>query len=142
MALRAGNTASATVNGTELPIVGWDNNPTAAIVTFINSKSGGHPVRLPTFTDGGAFTIDIDFDDANNAWAAPISLYPGLILTNVRLYVIGGPSASGGLTPTYWQYPEAIVTGNPTRVEVAGKIVSRILCIASGPFAPPGQSVQ
>lgn len=130
----AGNNGAATINGTALDLVRWSVNPTATVVAFINSLTGKHPARLPTFDDGGRFTVVVDFNQTTYPFSGSFSIRPGSILTNVLLYINLGANLK-------WQFPSAIVEGTPEELELAGKVMTSIVCLADGPYAPPGQAV-
>lgn len=118
---RTGKDGTVTINGTELPITNWNTAPTAVVVPFVNSLSGGHPRKLPTITDGGMVSFSYDWDDTNNCFGAPLSVRVGMILTNVRLYIDGSAGSR------YKSVPSLIVVGTPLSVEVPGKISGSIV---------------
>jgi hypothetical protein len=132
---RAGINGTATINGNELPVVSWNSAPTAVIVPFVNSLSGGHPRKLPTITDGGMFSISVDWDDANNAFTSPLSIRVGTIITNIKLYIDGSSGSR------YKSIPSAIVAGTPIAVEVPGKITYSIVATVDYQWAEIGGSL-
>lgn len=129
---RAGITSTALINGTELPIIGWNRRPIAIIVRFVNSLSGGHPVYLPTITDGGKFSIEFDWDDANQPFAAPLSIRVGTIITVVKLLI------DTNVGTRFVSIPSAIVESTPFKTVVEGKIAGSIDCQTSGQWAEIG----
>lgn len=130
-----GKNGTATLNGTELSVTGWNVNPSSDLQDFRNSKTGNHSQISPTFDEGGLISIDYDITPTDNPYVAPLSLRPGANITNVRLYIDG----SGG--SLYWQFPSIYVQSMPQSVSVPGRIVNRIVARVDGAYAPPGQSV-
>lgn len=129
---RTGLLGTVTLNGTELPITNWNTAPTAVVVPFVNSLSGGHPKKLPTITDGGMVSFGYDWDDTNNPFGTPLSIRVGTILTNVKLYIDGSSGTR------YKSAPSVIVVGTPLSVEVAGKISGSIVGTIDGQWAEIG----
>lgn len=137
MDFHSGIGGTATINGTELPVTGWDVDPSIEIVNFRNSKTDEFSVKEGTFKDA-TFTIRFDWDFDDNPFAAPIDVDLGTVLTNVRLWLRGG--GAGG-TGNYWHFPLAIATGTPQSLETEGKITTSINATNSGAFGRPGNPV-
>lgn len=112
--LRSGIQGAANINGTEVPTISWNFNGSADTVDFKNSLSGTFNKTASTFTSGSG-TVTLDYDFLSPIFGSPISLFPGMTLTTVKLYV--DKSATKG-----WSLPSIIVTSTPTSVNVAGKI--------------------
>jgi hypothetical protein len=135
MELHSGKDGAATLasgtNTISLPITGWSVDPTTEIVRFRNSKTGNYSVKEGTFLDC-TFSITIDHDFDENPFASPVSLAPGLLLTDVNLFLNGGTNGT-----SFWDFPEAITVGTPQTLEIEGKIVTTINAEASGAWNPP-----
>ena len=135
MSYLSGITASATINGTELPVTGWSVSPSAVILRYVNSKTGLHPVKQSTIVDA-TFSLQIDYDPTNQPFATPLAIVPGSLLTAVKLYLDFGAGNAN-----FWNFPQAIVAGTPQSVTREGKTVTVINCEASGQLAAPGGSL-
>jgi len=133
MSFRTGVLGTAKFNTTELPIIGWGADPVASILAYVNSKTGGHVVRLPGITDGGVLEFQIDWDDSNNLFST-MSLRVGSQLTAIKQY-IDGPSGTN-----FRQIASAYIQRTPLRVEVAGKIAYSIVALCDGTWGEIGQS--
>lgn len=132
---RSGLLGTVTVNGTELPITNWSTSPTAQVIPFVNSLSGGHPNKLGGITDGGMFSFSYDWDDNNTPFSAPLSLRVGQTITNVKLFIDGSAGSR------FKSIPSAIVVGTPLGVEVAGKISGSVVATVDGKWAEIGGSL-
>lgn len=130
MSYLSGIQGTGTINGTELPVTGWDVTPSATILEFINSKTGLHPVVQSTILRA-RFAIEFDFDPANQPFTSPLSIVVGSTLTSVNLYIDG----TGG--SNFWNFPSALVATTPQQLRREGKVVTRIECVASGQFKAP-----
>lgn len=129
MTFNSGYKGTATIGGNEVPLINWSVSPTADMVKFMNSKSGGYVLREATFKDCTvSFEIDYDFDA--NPFAAPTNITVGVELTNVRLYL-------NGTSGSYWNFPKLKVIGTPQQLQVTGKITTKVNCAINGTFAYP-----
>lgn len=125
-----GITSTASFNSNELPTTTWSVDSDATILSFINSKTGLHPVKQSTIIDA-TFSITVDYDPTLQPFAAPYSFVPGLILTNVKLFL-------DGLSGTnLWLFPSAIIRGISQSASRPGKIGTVLRCEASGTFTLP-----
>jgi hypothetical protein len=118
-------------SGTELPVVGWDVNPSATVLRYMNSLTGNHPAKATTFSDCD-FSIEIDWDATNQPFstAAPaLAINVTTVLTNVHLTHKTGQD---------WFFPSAIVIGAPQTLRREGKIVTRLQCTSNGAWTAPG----
>lgn len=129
MDVRAGVNGSALFNGTEsLPIIQWEFNPNVKDVDFENSKSGGFDVSAATFKRGNG-TIVFDYDFIASPFGAPLNLFPGTILANVKLLVDKTIASSG------WMVYQALITSVPTRVTVGDRIGMSFQFKTTGAYA-------
>lgn len=136
MTLHSGKGGTATIaNGTntvELPVTGWNVDPTTEIQRFRNSKTGNYSVKENTFKDC-TFSIRTDLDfDGSIFLTAGLNIQPGDLLTNVKLFLNGGSSGTG-----FWLFSSAIVVGTPQSLEVDGRIETTINGEASGSWTKP-----
>lgn len=131
MSYLSGITSGASLNATALPTTTWSVDATAEILRYVNSLTGLHPVKQSTILDA-SFTIGVDFDPALNPFASPISIIPGIILTNVVLF-LNGPTGT-----TNWTFPSAIVQRIVESMTREGKILTTLYCQASGVLTCPG----
>lgn len=139
MSYHAGIGGTVTINGTELALTRWSVNPSATIVAFMNSKTGKFAKKQSTFEDCD-FSFSIDYDDAANAFAAPLTLAPGQTITQVKLFL---DNTAVGLPPNgeYWHFPSAIIQRTPQTLEVVGRIETTIDCTSDGTYGTPGNPV-
>lgn len=129
MSYSSGFGGYATINGTQLPVVSWSVNNPADLVVFKNSTSGNHPNRVATYTDFTC-TIVIDWDEANQPFAAPLSIVAGQIVAAVKLYATAS---------SFWGLTNMVVAGTPMQMVRDGKISTRVdLSFASGTIQYPG----
>jgi hypothetical protein len=125
----SGAMGTATINGTEVPLLSWKVEPHAEVVTFKNSKTGAYPQREATFKDARVeLALDLDFD--NYPFASPPGILIGATLTNVQLYLHG---ASGD----YWLFPSLIVETNPMDVVIDGRVGTHFTAVPNGTFSYP-----
>lgn len=129
----SGKGGTATVDGHELAVTVWDNNPATELARFRNSKTGNFTKKENTFQDS-VFSITLDFDFLDNVFDSPVNVDIGAFLSQVKLYLHG----TSGL---YWHYPSAIVVSTPQRLEIDGRINTVINCEADGAFGRPGHPV-
>lgn len=126
---------SASVGANELALMMWSVTPTVQLVEFRNSRSGNYVVRQSTFSDvSGDLTVDYDF--ANDYFAAPFNLNPGTILTNLLLY-LHQPSKSE-LSGPEWTFASVIIDSTPQTLDINGKIGTKFSFKgAGGNVTPP-----
>ncbi|MGD0462163.1 MAG: hypothetical protein ABSB74_06720 [Tepidisphaeraceae bacterium] len=107
--------------------------PTAQLVEFKNSKSGGYVLREATFKDCSV-AIELDFDFGNNPFQTPYSIQPGTTLTNVKLCL--HESAAGVLDGLAWTFSSLVVDSTPQSLKVDGKITTRFTAKGNGSYTP------
>jgi hypothetical protein len=129
----SGSFGTAAVGSNELSITAWEVQPTAQLVQFKNSKSGGYVLREATFKDCSV-SIDVDFDFNNNPFQTPYSLQPGTTLTNVQLFL--HQSASGSLDGLAWTFTSLVVDSTPQKLQVDGRITTRFTAKGNGSYTP------
>jgi hypothetical protein len=129
----SGSFGTAALGSNELSITGWEVNPTAQLVEFKNSKSGGYVLREATFKDCSV-TIDADFDFGNNPFQSPYSITPGTTLTNVKLCL--HQSTSGALDGLAWTFTSLVVDSTPQKLLVDGKVTTRFTAKGNGSYTP------
>ena len=129
----SGAFGTAALGTNELSVVGWSVQPTAQLVEFKNSKSGGYVLREATFKDCSV-TIDADFDFGNNPFQTPYSIQPGTTLTNVKLCL--HQSASGQLDGLAWTFSSLVVDSTPQKLQVDGRITTRFTAKGNGSYTP------
>jgi hypothetical protein len=127
----SGYLGTAALGSNELSVVSWDVQPTAQLVEFKNSKSGGYVLREATFKDC-TVTIEVDFDFGNNPFQSPYSIQPGTTLSNVKLCL--QQSASGQLDGLAWTFASLVVESTPQKLEVDGKITTRFTAKGNGSY--------
>lgn len=125
---------TAAISGTELPITSWEVNPTAQLSEFKNSKSGGFVLRETTFKDCSV-TLTIDYDFGNDPFGSPLSLFPGVSLSTVNLYL--HQTTPDSLTGPAWAFTALVVEGTPQSLAVDGKIQTKIQCRGNGSYTAP-----
>lgn len=137
MTFHSGINGTATVNGTEPSVIGWDAEPTVEEQNFRNSKTGKFTYKEMTFYDmKGSLKLEEDFD--NSIFSAPLTLGVGQVITNLKLYLNVGKVAGSIVTPgPFWLIPSANVIGTPQSLEVDGKIVTTINWSGVGTFTYP-----
>jgi hypothetical protein len=129
----SGAFGTAALGTNELSVTGWAVQPTAQLVEFKNSKSGGYVLREATFKDC-TVSIDVDFDFGNNPFQTPYSIQPGTTLTNVMLYLY--QSAAGALNGLAWTFGSLVVESTPQKLQVDGKITTRFTAKGNGSYTP------
>jgi hypothetical protein len=129
----SGNFGTAALGTNELSITSWDVQPTAQLVEFKNSKSGGFVLREATFKDCSV-TIEVDFDFGNNPFQSPFSIQPGTTLSNVNLYL--HQSAAGLLDGLAWAFTSLVVDSTPQQLKVDGKITTKFTAKGNGSYTP------
>ncbi len=129
----SGSFGTAALGTNELSITAWSVQPTAQLVEFKNSKSGGFVLREATFKDCSV-AIEMDFDFGNNPFQTPFSIQPGTTLTNVKLCL--HQSAAGVLDGLAWTFSSLVVDSTPQSLKVDGKITSRFTAKGNGSFTP------
>jgi hypothetical protein len=129
----SGSFGTAALGTNELSIVGWEVHPTAQLVEFKNSKSGGYVLREATFKDCQVM-IDVDFDFGNNPFQSPFSLAPGATLTSVKLCL--HQSAAGQLDGLAWTFSSLVVESTPQKLQVDGRITTRFTARGNGSYTP------
>ena len=127
----SGSFGTAALGSSELSITGWDVNPTAQLVEFKNSKSGGYVLREATFKDCSV-TIDVDFDFGNNPFQTPYSIQPGATLTGVKLCL--HQSAAGQLDGLAWTFTSLVVDSTPQKLQIDGRITTRFTAKGNGSY--------
>lgn len=129
----AGYNGTATINGVEVPIMGWSLRRTATVVDFKNSRTGVFPARDTTFQDISAdLTLDRDFGSGNN----PNSLFQqGQTITNVILYE--KQTAHQALNGPTHIISSMVVPAAPVSLNVNGKIVYSMTALITGTYTPP-----
>jgi hypothetical protein len=130
----SGSSGTAALGSNEISITGWEVHPTAQLVEFKNSRSGGFVLREATFKDCSV-TIDADFDFGNNPFQTPYSIQPGTTLTNVILCL--HQSTSGALDGPAWTFASLVVDSTPQKLQVDGKITTRFTAKGNGSYTPP-----
>src|ERR1700722_18944347 len=129
----SGSFGTAALGTNELSIVGWDVHPTAQLVEFKNSKSGGYVLREATFKDCSV-TNDVDFDFGNNPFQTPFSLQPGTTLTNVKLCL--HQTTAGALDGLAWTFTSLVVDSIAQSLKVDGKVTTRFTAKGNGSYTP------
>lgn len=127
----SGYLGTAALGSNELSVVSWDVQPTAQLVEFKNSKSGGYVLREATFKDC-TVTLEVDFDFGNNPFQSPYSIQPGTTLANVKLCL--QQSAPGQLDGLAWTFASLVVESTPQKLEVDGKITTRFTAKGNGSY--------
>jgi hypothetical protein len=130
----SGSFGTAALGTNELSITGWDVQPTAQLVEFKNSKSGGYVLREATFKDCSV-TIQLDYDFGNDPFGTPFSITPGATLTSVILCL--HQTASGSLDGPQWSFTSLVVEGTPQQLQVDGKITTRVTAKGNGSYTAP-----
>jgi hypothetical protein len=130
----SGSFGTAALGTNELSVTAWEVQPTAQLVEFKNSKSGGYVLREATFKDCSV-TITIDYDFGNDPFSAPYSIAPGATLTNVNLCL--HQSTSGALDGPKWNFTSLVVDGTPQTLQVDGRISTRITSKGNGSYTAP-----
>lgn len=130
MSYLAGITSTATFASNELPVTTWNVDASAVILSFINSKTGLHPVKQSTIIDA-TFSVTCDYDPTLQPFAAPYSFVPGQVLTTVKLFIDGLAGTN------FWLFPSAIIRGVSQSASRPGKIGTVLHCEASGTFTLP-----
>jgi hypothetical protein len=130
----SGFLGTGSIGTNEFSTTKWSVNPTAKLVPFRNSKSGGYTIYQSTFKDADV-TIETDYDFGNDIFAAPYGIFPGVTLTNVNLYL--HQTASGQLNGPVWNFTNIVVSASPQSLDVDGKIVTRIVGKGSGSYTAP-----
>jgi hypothetical protein len=128
----SGAFGTAALGTNELSVTGWSVQPSAELVEFKNSKSGGYVLREATFKDC-TVTIDVDFDFGNNPFQTPYSIQPGATLTNVELYL--NQTGAGQLNGLAWTFSSLVVDSTPQKLLVDGKITTRFSAKGNGSYA-------
>ncbi len=131
MTFHSGFKATATVNGTEVPLKKWNVTPKNDKVEFKNSKTGVFAEKEVTYADC-TFSFEIDYDFDANPFAAPLALGIRQTLTNVKLFLDGSAGTN------FWLFPSAIVMETPQSAETVGVNTTQISCENSGTFSYPG----
>jgi hypothetical protein len=129
----SGSFGTAALGTNELSVVGWSVQPTAELVEFKNSKSGGYVLREATFKDC-TVTIDVDFDFGNNPFQSPYSIQPGTTLSTVKLCL--SQTAAGALDGLAWTFSSLVVDSTPQKLLVDGKITTRFSAKGNGSYTP------
>lgn len=129
MTFLAGNTGTATFNGVEVPVTGWNVNPSVDVVRFANSKTSGFRKKQTTYKDA-TFSVDMDYDFDSSPFAVSPGLTLGAVLTNVKLFL-------NGTSGKFWNFPSAICVSTPQRLDNEGKITTSANFEADGTFSPP-----
>ena len=114
----SGYFGTAALGSNELSITSWEVHPTAQLVEFKNSKSGGFVLREATFKDC-TVTIDLDFDFGNNPFQSPFAIQPGTTLSTVKLFLF--QSAAGMLDGLAWTFTSLVVDSTPQQLKVDGR---------------------
>jgi len=127
----SGSFGTAAIGTSEISITGWEVHPTAQLVEFKNSKSGGYVLREATFKDCSV-TLDADFDFGNNPFASPTSIQPGATLTSVKLLL--HQSAAGQLDGLAWTFTSLVVDSTPQKLQVDGRITTRFTAKGNGSY--------
>lgn len=109
----SGTNGAALAGSTELPTISWNFLPVAGSVEFVNSLTGGFALTASTIKRGSG-TIVFDNDFTNPVYKAPISLFPGITLTNVKLYT-DKTNLNG------WLCPSIVITSTPQSCVIDGK---------------------
>jgi hypothetical protein len=130
----SGSFGTAALGTNELSVTGWEVQPTAQLVEFKNSKSGGYVLREATFKDCSV-TIQIDYDFGNDPFSSPYSLAPGATLTNVVLCL--HQTAAGALDGPNWSFTSLVVDGTPQQLQVDGRITTRVTAKGNGSYTAP-----
>lgn len=131
----SGAFGTAAIGTSELPITGWEVQPTAELQQFKNSKSGGYVLREATFQDCSVMVL-MDYDFANSPFSMPYAIAVGTTLTNVNLFL--NQSVSGAMDGSHWTFTSLIVDSTPQQLVVDGKITTKVMCKGNGSFTYPG----
>lgn len=124
----SGKNAIFTIAGTSLSTIGWTIQANTEKATFKNSNTGSFPQFIGTFL-GGKVTLNYDHNLNNTAWAAPISIESGDVIT--AICYLNGTSGQN------WNFTSLFVDETPQSITVDGKPVSSIQCSIQGPYTPP-----
>ncbi len=131
MSYATGITGTAVINSNDFAVVGWRLRNPGTVLTFINSKTGLHPVRQTTITDL-TFEIDVDFDPSMQPFSTSYNIVPGYAITSGDLFI-------NSSTPLGWHVSSGLVTEILQSSVRAGKVVTSLLCaISGGLITPPG----
>lgn len=91
---------------------GWSVDPSVEDLRTDNTADNGFSNRIAGINDL-PWTIEHDWDADNNPMDDPPALYPGSVLTDLRLYL--DQLASGAI---YFGMPKAIVLGTPVNAMI------------------------
>jgi hypothetical protein len=130
----AGNFGTAALGTNEFSCTSWSVRPTAELVTFKNSRSGGYVLRQATFKDV-AVMIAMDFDFANNPYQSPYGMGPGLLFTNVLLFL--HESGASTLDGIKWTFSSLVSDDAPQSLNVDGKIATSFSLKGNGSYTLP-----
>jgi len=107
----------------------WRVDPKGDAYDITNFEGGG-------YADWGSgileaeFTVEGDWDSANDPYTNPPNLNVGTVISTVNLYTNGTSSAS-------WNFPTALIIATPQNAEVRGYISFAFTAKAKGSFTSP-----
>lgn len=113
----------ALASGTELPINEWTMQDSNDVVEFKNSLVGSRPQVAATYNNASG-TVDLDWSDATQPFATPISLQAGMVIGPLSL-MVSKADTLGNLVPL------AIITSWTQRLQRTGKMGVQISWRAS-----------
>jgi len=129
MTNHSGKDGHVTVSGNDLPVISWGHTPNADTVQFRHSLSGNFEGTESTFKSStGTVTIEYDYD--SNPFAAPVALFPGVSLTNLKLII-------NRTANKFWLYPSVVVTSTPQSCEINGRVQTSFSFRANGTYSAP-----
>lgn len=124
---------TATAN-TRLNLIAWSVNPSAEKVVFRTSETSRFSEKEVTFMDC-QFSVTVEHNFLASDYGtsgANLSLLGGGTVA-VQLFLNGTSNAS-------WNFPQAILMGNPQNVAIEGKIGTVFNFESSGPWTEPNTS--
>ena len=130
----SGSFGTAAIGSNELSITGWEVQPTAQLVEFKNSKSGGYVLREATFKDC-AVVLQLEYDFGNDPFASPYSIGVGVTLSSVNLFL--HQSGASTLDGPKWAFTSLVVDTTPQSLQIDGKITTRVTAKGNGSFTTP-----
>lgn len=107
----------------------WTVTPTADMLDITNFEGNGFADWIAGIYQAD-FTVEGDWDSANDQFANPFSFVIGTIVTGVKLY-------TNTIASAFWSFPTAIISETPMTAAVRETITFVITMKAKGSFTYP-----
>ena len=107
----------------------WTVTPTADALDITNFEGNGYADWIAGIYQAD-FTVEGDWDSANDQFATPPNFTIGAVIVNVKLF-------TNSLASAFWNFPVALITETPMTAAVRESITFVMTCKAKGSFVYP-----